>query len=78
MTSVWGRGRPCRERPSVASSVAPLESSLPPNSGDELSNQPARPLGTKPPFTDALIAATNVLKYFKDDLQRILKAVLEA
>ena len=80
MTSVRGRGRPRRERPSVTPSVtpsvAPPDSSPPPESGDELSDQPAGP-STKPPVANAP-AATSVLKYSEDDLQRILKAVLEA
>ena len=81
MTSVRGRGRPCRKRPSVASSIAPSvappDSSPPPESGDELSDQPARPLGPKPPVANAP-SATSVLKYSEDDLQKIFKAVLEA
>ena len=81
MTLVRGRGRPRRKCPSVAPSVAlsiaPPDSFPPPMSGDELSDQPAGPLGPKPPVVNAL-AATSVLKYFENDLQRILKAVLEA
>ena len=81
MTSVRGRGRPHHKHPSVAPSVAPSvtppNSSPPPELGDELSDQLAGPLGPKPPVANAP-AATNVLKYSKDDLQRILKAVLEA
>ena len=73
MISVQGRGRPRRERPSVAPSVAPPDSSLPPESGDELSEQPDGPPGPK-----SRAAATSVPKYSKDDLQRIFKAVLEA
>ena len=70
MISVQGRRRPRRERPSVAPSVALSGSSPPPES--EVSKQPDRTLGPKSP------AATSVPKYSKDDLQRILKAVLEA
>ena len=81
MTSVRGRGRPRRKRlsvaPSVAPSINPPDFSLPPESGDELSNQPTGLSGPKPPVTNAL-AATSVLKYSEDDLQRILKVVLEA
>ena len=82
MTLVRGRRRFYRERPSatpfVAPSVAPLDSSQPPKSGDKLFNQPAGPSRTKPPVTDALIVTTNVPKYSEDNLQRIFKAVLEA
>ena len=81
MTSVWGRGRPRRERPSVtpsvAPSVAPPDSSPPPESGDELSDQPAGP-STKPPVANAPAAANSIPKYSEDDLQRILRTVLEA
>ena len=94
MISVRGRGRPRREHPSVASFVAPSIAfsvapsvafsvapsvapsvtpsgfSLPPKS--EVSKQPDRTSGPKSP------AATSVPKYSKDNLQRILKAVLEA
>ena len=82
MTSVRGRGRPCREypsvTPSVAPSIAPLDSSLPLESDKELSDQPAKPSGTKPPVADAPVAITNVHKYSENDLQRIFKTVLEA
>ena len=81
MTSVRGRGCPYRKRLSVASSVAPfvapLNSFPPPKLGDELSNQPAGLSGPKPPITNAP-AATSILKYSENDLQRILKAILEA
>ena len=77
MTSVQGQRRSCQERPSVtlsvALSIAPPNSFLPPELGDKLSNQLARPLEAK-----SLVVANNVLKYSEDDLQRILKAVLEA
>ena len=74
MISVQGRGRSRRERPSVtpfvALSVAPPDSSPPPES--EISKQPKGPLGPKSP------ADTSTPKYSEDDLQWILKAVLEA
>ena len=73
MTSVRGRRRPRQERPSVAPSVAPLDSFPPFEWGDKLSVQPAGPLGAKPP-----VVANNIPKYSKDALQRIFKAVLEA
>ena len=77
MISVRGRRRPRRERPSVvpfvAPSVAPPDSSPPPESGDKSSEQPDRLPGPK-----SRAATTSVLKYSEDDLQRILKAVLEA
>ena len=76
MTSVRGGGRPRRERSSAAPSVAPPNSSSPPKSDDELSNQPTGPLEIKPPIANTP-AATSVPKYSEDDLQRILKAVLE-
>ena len=77
MTLVWGRERLHCERSSVAPSVAPPDSSPSPESGDKLFDQPAGPLGTKPSVANAL-ATTNVFKYSKDNLQQILKAVLEA
>ena len=74
MIAVWGRGHPRQERLSaalsVALSVASPGSTPPPES--EISEQPD---GTPGPKSSA---ATSVPKYFKDDLQRILKAVLEA
>ena len=82
MTSVRGRGCLCQEcpfaapfvapsvAPSIAPSIAPPDSSLPPES--EISKQLDEPAGPKSP------AATSVPKYSEDDLQRILKAVLEA
>ena len=48
-----------------------------PESGDKLSNQPAGLLGIKPLVANSSTAATSVHKYFEDDLQRILEAVLE-
>ena len=81
MTLIQGRGRPRRERlfvaPSVAHSIAPFDSSLPPESGDKLSDQLIGPSGAKP-LADDPATATNIAKYSEDDLQRILKAVLEA
>ena len=77
MTSVRGRGRPRRERSSATPSVAPPDSSPPPESGDELSDQPAGPL-TKPLVANAPAAANSIPKYSEDDLQRILRTVLEA
>ena len=81
MTPVWGRERLRWERfsvtPSVALSVALLDSFLSFKSGDKLSNQPVGPLKTKLPVTNA-VAATSILKYSEHDLQRIFKAVLEA
>ena len=81
MTSVRGRGCPHHECPSVAPSVtpsvAPPDSSPPPELGDELSDQPAGLLRPKPPIANAP-TTTNILKYSKNDLQKILKAVLEA
>ena len=71
MILVQGRGCPRRERLSIAPSVAPPGSSFPPKS--ESSEQPDRPRGLKSPA-----AATSVPKYSEDDLQWILKAVLEA
>ena len=67
MTSVQGRGCPCREH----FSIAPSDSSSPPMS--EFFKYPAKPPGPKSPTT-----ATDVLKYSKDNLKRIFKAVLEA
>ena len=78
MTSVQGRGRPHHKHFSAAPSVALLDSSPPSELGDKLSDQPAGPLGTKPPVANAPAIATNIPKYSKDDLQRIFKTVLEA
>ena len=66
MIVVQGRGRLRHKRPSIAphDSSSPLES--------EIFEQPDGPLGPKS------FAATNISKYSEDDLQRILKAVLEA
>ena len=77
MTSVRGRGRPRHERLSVTPSVAPSNSFPPSESGDELFDQLARLSGLKTQLANAL-ATTIILKYSEDDLQRILKAVLEA
>ena len=74
MISVQGRGRPRRERPSVALSIVPSVA-FPDSSPSfelEISKQPDGPLGPKSP------ANTSVPKYSKDNLQRIFKAVLEA
>ena len=62
--------------PSVAPSITPPDSSLPPKSGDKLFNQPSRSSGAKP-LANALPTTTSIPKYSEDDLQRILKAVLK-
>ena len=81
MTSVQGRRRPRRERPSVTPSIAPSisppDSFLPSESGDKLSNQPAEPSRTKPLIANASTTATSITQYSENDLQRIFKAVLE-
>ena len=77
MTLVRGRGRPRQEHPSVASSIALFDSSPPPKLGDKLSKQPARPLGIKHLVVIALVAAANIPKHFKNDLQKIFKTVQE-
>ena len=71
MILVQGRGCPRQERLSIAPSVVPPDSSPPPES--KSFEQPDGPLGPKSPAE-----ATSVPKYSEDDLQRILKAVLEA
>ena len=78
MTSVRDRGRLRHERSSATPSVAPPDSSIFPESDDKLSDQPAGPLGTKSPIANTLAAAINIPKYPEDDLQQILKTVLEA
>ena len=82
MTSIRSRRCPRRERPFIAPSVALfvtlLDSSPPPKSGDEFSDQSAGPSGTKLPVADAPVTSTNVPKYSEDDVQRMFKAVLEA
>ena len=77
MTSVQGRGRPRRKRSSAALSVTAPDSFSLFELGDELSDQLAKPLGTKPSIANAS-TANSVPKYSEDDLQRIFKAVLEA
>ena len=90
MILVQGRGRPRRERPSVAPSVTPsvascvapsvapsiISSVVSPDSSpaheSEIFKQPEGPPEPKFP------AANSVPKYSEDDLQQILKAVLEA
>ena len=69
MTSVQGRSHPRQERSSVALS----DSSPPPEL--EFSKQPAESL--RPKLLIAVVPATDVPKYSEDDLQRILKTVLE-
>ena len=66
MISVQGRGRPRRERLSIAPPGSfPLSKS-------EISEQPDRTPGPKSP------AAASIPKYSEDNLKRIFKAVLEA
>ena len=81
MTSVRGRRRLRRERlsvaPSIAPSIVPPDSFPPLESDDKLDDQPTGFLEPKPPVNNAP-AATSILKYSEDDLQRIFKAVLEA
>ena len=68
MTSVQDRSCPCRERFSVA-----LPNSFPPlGSDDELSN-----LSAGSPSPNLPVAEPSISKYTKEDLQRILKTVLE-
>ena len=82
MTSVWGCGRPCRECPSVAPSVAlsviPPDSSPPPESDDKLPDQLARPLVANLFVAVVPAAAPPVPKNTEEDLQYILKTVLKA
>ena len=76
MTSVRGRGRPRRERISEALSG----SSPPPGSDhDELSGNPT-PGPVVGPIVDPIAGPVGppVAKYTEEDLQRILKTVLEA
>ena len=78
ITLVQGRKHPRQEHPSVASSLSFL-SSIPTSKLDnKLFDWSAEPLKIKSLIAIAPIGATNVPKYSKDDLQRILKAVLEA
>ena len=78
MTSIRGRGHPRWKRPSVAPFVA-LPDSFPPSElGNKLFDQPAGLWRGKPLVVIASIAATNISKYSKDDLQKIFKTVLEA
>ena len=73
MTSV--RGRKCLRH--KHSSAAPSDSFPTSESSDKLSDQPARP-STKPPVANAPAVANSILKYSENDLQQILKTVLEA
>ena len=77
MTSVQSHGCPRQKRLSVALSITLLDFSPPPKSGDELFDQPAGSSGAKP-LANTPAAVTSVPKYSEDDLQQILKAVLEA
>ena len=77
MTSIRGRRCPRRKHSSATLSVALPDSFLPPELGDELPNQPAGPSETKPSVANAP-AANSIPSYSEDDLQRILKAILEA
>lgn len=74
MISIQGRDRLRREHPSVTF----FDFSLPPKLGNQLSNQPAGPLEAK--LSVIIIFATTfaVPKYTKEDLQEILKSILEA
>ena len=78
MTLVQDCRPPRREHPSITPSVALSNSSPTPKLGDKLSEQSAGPSETKFPVVDAHVAATNILKYSENDLQKILKAVMEA
>ena len=62
MTSIRGRGRPCREH----ASKGPSESSPPPESSHD--EAPVNLPADEPP----------IAKYTEEDLQRILRTVLEA
>ena len=78
MTSVRGCSYPHQERFSVIPLfVTSFDSFSPFKLGDKLSDQLARPPRIKPPVANASITATSIPKYSKDNLQRILKAVLE-
>ena len=78
MTSVRGHGHLRRKRLSAAPSIIPSDSFPPFKLGDKLSNQPVGPSKIKSPVANASATATSIPKYSKDDLQQILKAVLEA
>ena len=78
MTSIWGCGRPRHKLSSAALSIDPFDFSPPPELGDKLSDQPAGPSGTKSPVANTPATATSIPKYSQDDLQQILKNVLEA
>ena len=81
MISVRGRGRSRRERPSVAPSVTPsVASSVAPSIAPSIappdsSPPPKSEIFEQPPKSSA---NTSIPKYSEDNLQRILKAVLEA
>ena len=78
MTSIRGRRHPRREHSSATLSIALPNCFSPFESGDKLSNQHDGPLGTKLLIVNTLATITNILKYSKDDMQQILKTVMEA
>ena len=82
MSPIRDHRHPCWERLSVGLSIAPFvapsDSFLSPKLGNKLSDQPIELLQTKPPIANTSAAATSIPQYSKDNLQRILKAVLEA
>ena len=81
MTSVWNRSHPRQERFSVTplsitpSFVAFLDSS--PLLESKFSEQPDGLLVAKLPIPIIPTTAIDILKYFKDNLQWILKTILE-
>lgn len=74
MTLVQGRSRSCREYLFIA---LPNSSSTP-KLEDELSDQPIRPPKANLLIAFVPAAALSVPKYMDEDLQRILKTILEA
>ena len=77
MTLVQGRRRLHQECPSVAPFIVFFNSISSSKLGDKLSDQPIGPSKTKSPIAIAPVTVTNIPKYSKNNLQRILKAVLE-
>ena len=72
MISVWSHGHLRKKHPFESY----FDSSLPPESNDELSNQPAR--FSRLYLTIVLAIASPIPKYTKEDLQWIFRTILEA
>ena len=77
MTLVQGRNCFRQECSFISPSIALPDSFIPPELGNKLFEHPAGRPKTKPLIVVALIAVINIPKYSENDLQRILKTVIE-